>query len=132
MAGGAPRRPSRFRTYSDLVRHFEAQYPGRFDDSELWPQFRSWVGYDGRIEVSGEHFAGRRRTGYLGVTSGWKPAFMLVAKTNSMGSSDLLGAGDQVIARQLADGKYHPISGHDAMRTGSGLQRRRRRRSKRA
>jgi hypothetical protein len=131
MAGGAPRRPARFRTYADLVRHFEERYPRQFDDSELWPQFRTWVGYDGRIEVSGEHRAGQRRTGYLGVTSGWRPAFILVARSDSMGSSDVLRKDDEVIARQRADGKYHPISTHDAVRTGPGLQRRRQRRSRR-
>jgi hypothetical protein len=117
-------RHSSFRNYADLVEYFKRQHGDRFDDSELYSQFRPWVGYRGRIEISGEHFANRRRTGYLGVTSGWRPAFMLVSRSNATGSSDLLRRDDHVIARQLSDGKYHPVSGRGAL-GWSGMSRRR-------
>lgn len=77
-----------------------------FDDSELWPQFvpffrgprvRVRTTYDG-----GETF---ERTGRIGATTGWRPAFLLIHRSNDHGSGDVLGEHDEIIA--VHDGKRY-------------------------
>jgi hypothetical protein len=48
-----------------------------------------------RVYPSGETW---RRTGYIGVTTGWSPAFLLLTRITSRGSSDVLGAGDRIVS----------------------------------
>lgn len=65
------------------------------DRSDLAPQFASYLHSGQRIRVRFSH--GEERTGTVGKTMGWKPAYLLMARSDSMGSSDLLGAGDQIV-----------------------------------
>jgi hypothetical protein len=79
-----------FDEYLDQKR---AQYGDRFDTSELHSQFIPYFRTGQRIRVqSGEHV----RTGTVGVTTGWKPAFLLIHRSSDHGSADVLSAQDQV------------------------------------
>ena len=53
-----------------------------------WSGRKSWD--DDPIEVSGT----------VGRTGGWKPSYMLLRRSDSMGSSDLVGADDKIVAVQ--------------------------------
>lgn len=38
------------------------------------------------------------RTGTVGITTGWHPAFLLMSRSSAMGSSDVLSARDVIVA----------------------------------
>ncbi|QGJ91959.1 hypothetical protein SEA_TRAAWW1_131 [Mycobacterium phage Traaww1] len=57
-----------------------------------------------RVRVEGE---GLVRTGVVSRTTGWRPALLLMHRSNAQGSSDLLGPNDRITA--VWDGrKYVP------------------------
>lgn len=70
----------------------------RFDASDLaegfWPYFTSGE----RVKVVNVADGSAPRFGTVGITTGWKPAFLLMHRSNAVGSSDLLGPNDRVIA----------------------------------
>lgn len=73
-----------------------------FDDSELCPKFVPYFENECRIKVrytfaSGEVY---ERTGTVGVTSGWKPAFLLMHRSSDISSSDVLSERDEIVAVQ--------------------------------
>lgn len=72
-----------------------SQYGEKFDPSDLSPKFIPYFESGQRIEVN-LHAEGIKR-GYVGVTTGWKPSFLLVARRGCAGSSILLTSEDQII-----------------------------------
>lgn len=52
-----------------------------------------------RIKVRTTYASGekRERWGFVGVTTGWSPAFILMRSTRAFGSSDLLSDRDEII-----------------------------------
>lgn len=75
------------------------------DRSDLAPQFAGYYESGDRIRVRFSY--GEERTGTVGKTMGWRPAYLLMARSDSTGSSDVLGADDAVIAVKRG-GKYVP------------------------
>jgi hypothetical protein len=75
----------------------KAEHGDKFDASDLYPNF-IWhfnAGRNRRVKVA---FAdGRVKWGTIGVTTGWKPCFLLLHNRYSRGSSETIGSGDQVI-----------------------------------
>jgi len=84
--------------YSDFVARKRAQYGDQFDDSDLDPRFIRFFDSGERIEVGLNGFTmdGTKR-GRVGVSTGWKPVFLLMLKSNSVGSSITLGPKDEII-----------------------------------
>lgn len=63
-----------------------------------------------RIKVTttypdGETFT---RFGTVGVTTGWRPVFLLMKRSDSVGSSDVLGPDDKVVAVKTGS-HYRPV-----------------------
>lgn len=81
------------RSYSELVARGKARHGDQFDDSGLAPQFRRYYESGQRIRVQSGDFV---RTGTVGVTTGWRPAFLLMHRSNASGSWDVLGPNDVV------------------------------------
>lgn len=81
-----------FNEYLSTKRH---QHGDKFDPSDLHEQFiEHWrTGDRVEIEMKGE---GKMR-GRIGVTTGWKPCFILLLRSNSSGSSWTLRKEDKVI-----------------------------------
>lgn len=61
--------------------------------SHLAPHYHS----DSRVRVQNQT-SGYTRTGRISTTTGWKPAFLLMHRSSDLGSSDVLGPEDRVIA----------------------------------
>lgn len=84
----------------------------QFDGSSLRDaaQFAPYYGKAVRVKViresDGEPYV---RTGRVGMTTGWKPAFLLVHRVSDHGSSDLLSGRDRIVAVQRGD-TYVPVS----------------------
>jgi len=65
------------------------------DTSDLAPQFRPYLNDFGhRLEVTS---GGYTRRGYVVKTTGWKPAYILLPRRNSSGSSDILNHADRIV-----------------------------------
>ena len=52
---------------------------------------------------------GRELTGTVGKTMGWMPSYMLMARSDSRGSSDMLTDKDIVLAVKKDNGKYMSV-----------------------
>ena len=92
-----------FTSYIDRKR---AQYGEKFDPSDLTqPLIRFWENGQ-RVKVSAY---GEERTGTIGVTTGWKPCFLLMARRNCYGSSYPLNRDTRIVA--VKRGKtYIPVA----------------------
>lgn len=90
-----------------------SRYGEKFDSSELFVQFRHFYNTGDRIKIrvqwvnDGKTYA-YEKFGTIGVTTGWKPCFMLMHNTRSMGSSDLLNRDVQIVAVKSGS-RYVPI-----------------------
>ena len=87
-------------SYADLVRRGIARHGERFDTCELLPAFRRWYESGDRVRVRYTYTDGTHEdsTGTIGVTTGWRPAFLLMHSVRSHGSSYVIGSHDRVIA----------------------------------
>lgn len=81
--------------YQDFIERAKARHGERFDPSDLAPQFVEAYNSQARIEVLMSY--GEKERGRVGVTTGWKPCFILMARVDSIGSSTLLGADDKIL-----------------------------------
>lgn len=79
-----------------------------------------------RVRVTNEH--GEVRTGRVGITTGWVPSLLLMHRSNQDGSSDVLGAGDRVLAIQSGN-RYYDLDadGPYGVNTPYGIELKRRR-----
>ena len=81
------------RNYQDWIREKKSNAKD-FDDSDLSKQFIPYFESGQRIIVTSY---GEVKRGYVGVTTGWKPCFLLMNNTRSMGSSDTLSDKDEIV-----------------------------------
>lgn len=104
--------------YPELERRIargKRDYGEKFDSSSLeacHALVARFYGTDTRVKVQhGEGKDAYVRTGRISTTTGWKPSFLLIYRSNQRGSSDVLRPDDKVI--EYWDGKrYVPISGY--------------------
>lgn len=84
------------RNFADYVAQKRQQYGDKFDASELAPQFIKYFENGERITVD---FGYEKKRGTIGVTTGWKPVFLLMLTKRSIGSSHIIRATDTPLAR---------------------------------
>ena len=95
------------RNYSELLNRKRREYGEKFDPSDLAEQFRPYFGTGQRIKVN---FGHEVVTGTVGVTTGWKPGFLLMRRIDSIGSSYLLSKSDKIEAVKVGN-KYINTNG---------------------
>ena len=88
---------TRFEEYCERKR---AEYGDRFvapTGEQFINAFNRGQAY--RIKVRTDYGDGevRERWGFVGITTGWQPAFLLMRSTRSVGSSDVLCATDRIL-----------------------------------
>ena len=94
--------------FTDLVNRRTAQYGDKFDVSDLDKRFIAYYQNGQRIKVE---TCGMVMTGTVGVTTGWKPAFLLMRTSRSIGSSWILGTESKLLSVQASyKGKYIAVS----------------------
>lgn len=81
--------------YQNYLNRKYNQYGDKFTDSELSKQFIPYFESGQRIIVKNRW--GETMRGYVGVTTGWKPSFLLMLRSNSIGSSILLSDEDSIV-----------------------------------
>ena len=90
------------RNYTDYLHRKQAEFGAKFDPSNLDERFVPYFESGERIKVSIGNFA---LTGTIGVTTGWRPAFLLLRTSRAMGSPWLLGKQNKVLA--VKRGQYY-------------------------
>lgn len=80
--------------YDDYIKRAKAKHGDKFDGSNLNPAFIPYYNNGNRIEVD---FGYENKRGRIGVTTGWRPVFLLMLTTRSIGSSYTIGMDDKVV-----------------------------------
>lgn len=83
------------RNYQDTIARGKSEHGERFDDSDLDPRFIPFYENGQRIKVE---TMGMTITGTVGKTTGWKPCFLLMRTSRSIGSPWTLGKNDKIVA----------------------------------
>jgi hypothetical protein len=82
------------RSYKEYTEKKRREYGEKFNDSDLNPDFVKYYENGERITVD---FGYEKKRGTVGVTTGWKPCFLLMLRKDSTGSSYTIGKTDKVI-----------------------------------
>lgn len=118
-----------------LYARARARWGHLFDDVDLRNApslIRSLYGTDARVIVETTYPNGAtwRVAGRIGVTSGFRPAFMLLARSDSSGSSSLIGSTEaedgttnRVVAVRAEDGRYYATDPELGRTWGKGYGR---------
>ena len=72
------------------------KFGDKFDLSNLAPQFIPYFN-DREVRIEVEFSSGEKSRGFIGITTGWKPLFLLVRTRRSLGSSYTLSSEDRVV-----------------------------------
>ena len=83
------------RDYTAYLEQKRQQFGDTFDPKDLAPQFIPYFRCEKRIEV--QFAEGVVKRGTVGVTTGWKPCFLLMLRCDSRGSTWTLGKDDAVV-----------------------------------
>ena len=94
LPGRQPRKDAMTR-YSKFLTRKRREYGDKFSDSDLPSWFVHYFNTGDRVKVTREDWT---RTGTVGVTTGWRPAFLLMHRSNADGSSDVLSDRDEIVA----------------------------------
>lgn len=98
--------------YDDAIARGKARHGDKWSDAELLPAFRRWYGTGERVKVRYTYRDGSTEdtTGTIGMTTGWRPAFLLIRTSRSIGSSYVIGQNDKVVAVKRGS-KYVSLEG---------------------
>ncbi len=92
--------------YTDFLERAHAKWGDKFDASDLCEKFVPYYNSKRRIKVR-VHTLDEVNFGTVGVTTGWRPSFILLHSSRSIGSSILLDNRDEILAVQsTSSGKY--------------------------
>ena len=81
--------------YESLLERKQFEHGAKFDASNLDLRFVSAFNNRTRIKVQAY---GETYFGTVGVTTGWKPAFLLMHNSRSIGSGTILGPNYEIVA----------------------------------
>lgn len=82
------------KNYQDYLERKTKEHGSKFDNSNLNKNFIKYYENNYRIEVD---FGYEVKRGRLGITTGWKPSFLLMLTTRSVGSSHLINKDCKVL-----------------------------------
>lgn len=83
------------RHYKSFVERQKYQWGDKFDTSELCEKFIPYFESGQRIIIKDKW--GKEYRGYVGVTTGWKPSFLLCFRSNSYSSWYTLNDNDTIV-----------------------------------
>jgi len=82
------------KSYEYLIERKRILYGEKFDDSKLNQNFIRYYENEERITVD---FGHEKKRGTIGITTGWKPCFLLMPRKDSTGSTYTIGENDKVV-----------------------------------
>ena len=90
--------------FTDYIERKKQKYSDEFDASNLVEKFIPYFNSQERIKIR-RH--GEVTSGRVGVTTGWKPAFLLMFTSRSLGSSYILDENDEIVSQEIE--KQEPL-----------------------
>ena len=81
--------------FDEYKRRKTKEYGDKFDTSDLNPSFIPYFRTGQRVEVEFDY--GKVVRGFIGVTTGWKPVFLLLRTRRSISSFYTISQGDKVV-----------------------------------
>lgn len=81
--------------FENYVGTKKAEFGTKFDGSDLCPKFIPYFNNQKRIKIKFSY--GEVKSGTVGITTGWKPCFLLMLTKRSRGSAYTLSEGDEII-----------------------------------
>lgn len=108
-------------TYEDYKARHRANWGSKFDASEIdsvHPLFHYYFGKSSRVIVERVYEDGEtyRRVGRISGTGGWKPALILMARADSIGSGDVISSEDRIIAVRDSNGVYRSVKDNSVVK----------------
>jgi hypothetical protein len=82
-------------SYKEYLERKQKEYGAKFNPCNLAPQFIPY--FENRQRVIVKNHYGETKRGYIGITTGWQPCFLLLNNTRSIGSSETLSDKDEII-----------------------------------
>jgi hypothetical protein len=82
------------RNYKETVTRKQREHGEKFSTEALNPDFIPYYENQKRVEVD---FGYEKKRGTIGITTGWKPCFLLMLTKRSLGSSYTIGKADKVV-----------------------------------
>ena len=82
------------RNYQDLLNRKRNEHGEKFNDADLNKDFIPYFESGQRIEVD---LGYEKKRGTIGITTGWKPCFLLMLTKRSIGSSYTIGEKERVV-----------------------------------
>lgn len=82
------------RDFQETLARKKKEHGEKFDPQDLAVQFIPYFENEKRIEVD---FGYEKKRGTVGITTGWKPGFLLMLTKRSMGSSYTLRSTDKIV-----------------------------------
>lgn len=98
--------------YEDACARGRAQYGDRYEPPTGQALIAAYNA-EGRVRVVTTYPGGETytRTGTVSLTTGWRPAFLLMHRSSDHGSSDLLDERDEIIAyKEHGAREYRPVA----------------------
>ena len=92
--------------YTEYCKRKKKEYGNEFSDKDLAQQFAPYL--HTKIQIVVKDTYKQTHTGFVGVTTGWRPSFLLLDSIHSCDSDFLLQHEDTIIAIKIAD-TYIPI-----------------------
>lgn len=81
-------------SFQDYVCRKKKEYGAKFKQDDLNPDFIKAYDSQQRVKVD---FGGIVKTGRIGITTGWRPCFLLMLRRDVKGSSWLIGDEAKII-----------------------------------
>jgi hypothetical protein len=81
--------------FQSYITRKEKEFGDKFDPSDLALHFVKYYESGERIEIKTAY--GEVKRGRIGITTGWKPVFLLMSRRNTIGSSETLSRHDKVL-----------------------------------
>lgn len=99
--------------YERLLERKRSEHGDRFVEPWGVEKFASFLHSGIRIRVRTTYPSGdvEERTGTVGITSGWRPAFLLMHRSSDHGSWDTIDERDEITAVRWNGHDYEPVSG---------------------
>ena len=94
-------------TYTEVIERLAARHGAEFEAPKGVDHLIRYFGAP-RVEVTDTRHGFVRR-GRISITTGWRPALMLMHRASDTGSSDLLGPDDRVTALIDGRGRRTPV-----------------------
>jgi len=84
------------RNYKEFIKRKKEEYGSKFNTSDINEKFIPYYESQQRITIGFGH--GEVKRGTVGVTTGWKPAFILILTKRSKSSSYIIDNDCQILA----------------------------------